>query len=260
MAKKKKSAGAGGGARRYSLQDNIAQSLERARLQRDELRADKARAKKMIPAIMNALPGLSGKDRRAARADIRALEKVLAAPLPSPQKDLAAKAGVSVRTIRRWGKGETVPAHVPEKALAVKRVKAEAAEVRREVRRRAVREGFPVPDLPVIPLGHRRVLNDYDAGGNVTGKRLSDWANWSVAHWDTQRIFDLLKWLRDTGRGDRMQIIYREKGNTHGKRGATAITSLEDWDDVELWEWLQEIESGISIEGDYTILFVAAIT
>lgn len=126
------------------------------------------------------------------------------------QKELAAKLGVSERTIRRWKTGEATPSVERQKSIR------QAASV---ARRKATRRAPQLQSFPAIQ-GHRRELIqwEYKNGRAVdSGRReLSDWVNYDVSAMPLQKIYDFIYiWSRT----NQVQIIYEIRHGTDEKRG-----------------------------------------
>jgi transcriptional regulator with XRE-family HTH domain len=175
--------------------------------------------------------------RRLPPVSIRA--QVLTALQQYTQQELADRVGVSARTIRRWKRGETEPLNPFSRLALHDEYRAERKRIKRVNAKRAA--PYSPPDVDVPLLGERRDLWLYDVHGKKTGQTYrSDWVNYNVARLDSDEIFSVLKGLRD--RSATVQVIFRvrqyEGGNRKvdaGSHWASAVFSLRDWVDSELW-------------------------
>jgi transcriptional regulator with XRE-family HTH domain len=173
------------------------------------------------------------------RSLISVRAQVLTALQKWTQKELAARIGVSERTIRRW-KNENVQPALDFTRFALQ---DEFSLVRRAIRRRTKREAprADPPEVHVPLLGERRELIEYDERGHDTGGHYdSDWVNYNVSRLDMNEVFDILRELRD--RAATVQIIFRVKQYPEGNRQlaagshqATGIFNLRGWTDADLW-------------------------
>jgi hypothetical protein len=186
------------------------------------------------------------------RSPVSIQAQVITALQKHTQKQLAAKIGVSERTIRRWLTGETEPAPHAFSRLSLQ---DEFKLVRRGVRYHT-RKYAPHADPPEaqIPLrGERRALRSYDENGKWIGAKKdkhgneyggktyeSDWVNYNVSALPVNEVFAILSKLRN--RGATIQVIFRVKQYPGGNRtleagshAATGLFSLVGWTDSELW-------------------------
>jgi transposase len=148
------------------------------------------------------------------------------------QKDLAARLGVSTRTIRRWRNEGVQPAD----PIMYGRLKRTYDGVKRRIVAENKKIDASPPDIPIPLLGHRReVASEFDAQGRVVATAPSDWVNYDVT-----RVKDMVAWeslqnLRD--RGATVQVIYMGEASPDypsGRQGTSAIYLFPSMSDQQL--------------------------
>jgi len=111
--------------------------------------------------------------------------------VPHLKKDIAARLGVSTRTLQRWSKGESLPS-----LDHYNTVLKQGANARRRAKRH---DGTVVKGVAIS--GHRRKLIEWDFSGGRprnTGRTYdSKWVNYYVGNLDARGIFEVAKQLRD---------------------------------------------------------------
>ena len=133
------------------------------------------------------------------------------------QKEIARRAGVHPRTIRKWKSGETKPApqrveKLSRQASSARRRLADTIEITRDekiVRKQSSRtRGHRLPrDVP-IPRAIRQEIKNYRHGKwkKEYGYRLSDWINYDVRGWNVSDIVAFVRALYKTSARERPYV------------------------------------------------------
>lgn len=147
------------------------------------------------------------------------------------QREIAARLGVSVRTVRRWKNEGVEPRRAPE-TLA-----RETTNVHRQLRRAANKARAPLPRVPVPPKV-RRVQRLDPSDPKLVRRIASDTVSYDVRNMSESDVRRVLRYLRDTGRIVRLIYKIPKGGTSLGGRdypkGGQASTDWEaDFGDFE---------------------------
>lgn len=136
---------------------------------------------------------LLARDRSVYNRRTREHERV-----PVTMARTAKELGVSVRTLRRWKNQGTEPGAVSQRAakrlqkLSSSVAATTSAQLERDRRRHPRAMKITRAEVPLIPRGHRRQLNEY-VRGKATGRTYeSSWINYSVRGWRFSEVLALV--------------------------------------------------------------------
>jgi transcriptional regulator with XRE-family HTH domain len=152
---------------------------------------------------------------------------------PTQRQTIAARLGVSPRTLRRWLNQGTTPSNAN-----IQRIQQAGSRQRSRLKR----AGYP--DMARIPYGHRRMLKEWDFTGRkpvFTGRYyVSTWINYHVEGWSPSEMLGLIE--RAYGFGNRLQFIFKINRGEDAGLGIHGASRMYDVDGHEIEDFANIID------------------